>query len=529
MRKWSCVLTVIATLVVATQIFMIHIAMMHLENTPDGSGSKIELFQAFLHESVSPFEHSVSKEDKRTTAMSPIPQVDYPQLDKAINLTLREDDPELIHIVHTRFMQHQGNLTTLGLARLKQFTSFCLPTMTNQTTQDFLWIIKVDPLLEENEKSRAKVLEPLLETIRAQENNKNIYVVASNYNFNMEGHKGSWRDGQEGVELLHWNASVPVQAKVYTGDMDRLKRAYELREVLPVLETRLDADDGLNIRYLENVQDIALDRFVGPIEETSETLPKPKWLYWCILTQIEWHSEKYSNSATMGVANQTDSWELRNNEKTYYGNPDLGYVVPIANDNFCITPGLTVGYGVGTSGESVPRYMHTSLYSALQDKFKLCHVDKDKSSTHKGPCLERMGGVRKTVDGKTNYVIHALRSRTLTSAGMDGVGNSDFMGKNTSKATNSTSLARNDSNANTEETAQEPSRMEILLWKVLESNFGIDPSQVKQMQQFFMMNRLQIALENSLGQCSMGHSCKDKARERLKNILLAQNATLVRH
>jgi len=515
MRKWSCVLTVIAILVVATQLFMINIAMMHLDNAPDGSASKIELFRAFLHESGSPDK----KTETSTTPSNYIPQVAYPQPEKIINLTLREDDPELIHIVHTRFMQHQGNLTTLGLARLKQFTSFCLPTMANQTTQEFFWIIKVDPLLEETANSRAKVLEPLLETIRAQEN-KNIYVVGSNYNFNMEGHKGSWRDGQEGVELLHLNSSVPVQAKVYTGDMDQLKRAHELRQVLPVLETRLDADDGLNVRYLEKVQDIALDRFVGPIEETSETMPKPKWLYWCILTQIEWHSEKYSNGVTMGGANQSDSWELRNNEKKYHGNPDLGYVVPIANDNFCITPGLTVGYGVGVTGESVPRYMHTGLYSALQDKFRFCHFDKDKSSTHKGPCLERMGGVRKTADGRTNYVIHALRSRTLTSAGMDGVGNTDFIGENGTAETNPKSLGT------TEETAQKADRMETLLWKVLQSNFGINPSQVKQTQQFFMNNRIQIALENSLGQCSTGHSCKDKARERLQKIFLGRNATL---
>jgi len=527
MRRWSCLLTAIATLVVLTQLSMLGIAMMHIEDAPDGSGSKVELFGVFRQEIVSvnfvPNNVKKLQTQVKLKAQKPIPAVQYPPMDEMNDMALQEDDPELIHIVHTRFMQHQGNFTTLGIARLKQFISFCLPTMTNQTSQDFLWIIKVDPHLEENLESRAKVLEPLLETIRVQENN-NIYVVASNYNFNMEGHKGSWRDGQEGEELLQVDPST--RAKVYTGDMDLLKRVFELREVLPVLETRLDADDGLNLKYLEKVQDIALDRFVGPEGDDVEAQPKPKWLYWCILTQIEWHSEKYSNriithtNTMLGDANQSDSWEDRNNEKTYYGNSDVGYVVPIANDNFCITPGLTVGYGVGVKGESVPRYMHTSLFQALQGKFKYCHFQKDKASKHKGPCLERMGGVRKHPDGKTNYVIHALRSRTLTSAGMDGVGNSDLQKNNT------TEMGARGTNTTSAEGSAKPNRMETLLWKVLENNFAIDASNVKRTQRFLKEHRLQIALENSLGQCSTGHSCKDKARERLQKILLGLKKTL---
>ena len=51
----------------------------------------------------------------------------------------------LIHIVNTRFMQEQGPLNTLGMARLHLFLTFCFPTMISQTSQDFLWIIKTDP------------------------------------------------------------------------------------------------------------------------------------------------------------------------------------------------------------------------------------------------------------------------------------------------------------------------------------------------------------------------------------------------
>ena len=431
------------------------------------------------------------------------------------------DERDLIHIVHTRFMQHQGNLTTLGVARLKQFTAFCLPTMAHQTTQNFLWIIKVDPLLEENEESRKKVLEPLIEAVSAHEEN-NIYVVASNYNFNMEGHKGSWRDGQEGEELVASNKANKTLAKVYTGDLDRLRRAYELRQEFPVLETRLDADDGLSTEYIEEVQSIALDRFLGDgssEDNKAEPIPKPQWLYWCILTQIEWHSEIYSNNNTNTTtsAAKRDSWEIRNSVKKYYGNQSFGFMVPIANENFCITPGLTVGYGIGASVESVPRYPHTSLYAKLHDKFKFCYAPEDKQSWHKGPCLERMGGVSKNPEGKTSYSIHAVRSRTVTSAGMDGVGNSDSLNQTVNESTGTT--------ISTPKT-EEQKKMEGLLWRIMTDHFAIDPQAVRRTQDYFSENRMMIALENSLGQCSMGHSCKGKARERLQKIVEAHSKLL---
>jgi hypothetical protein len=553
-------MAVIAFWMVATQLSMIGIAMVNLEDSSSEEKRPMRIggLEAFREENLSPGSpKSGQKSDQRLRQynhkihLEPQQHQQPPASDRhhskpeSEEPVVRQAQPphprELIHIVHTRFMQHQGNLTTLGVARLKQFLAFCLPTMVHQTTQDFLWIIKVDPLLETNSESRSKVLEPLLEAIEGQEN-KNVYVVASNYNFNVEGHVGSWRDGQEGEELVWFNSTskatptngkAPSLAKVYTGDMATLKRAYDLREALPVLETRLDADDGLSRKYLERVQKIALDRFVGPlptersdnVKQTahhnpeaesysdgsrhqnvtlSQPSPKPQWLYWCSLTQIEWHSEKYSYTKTTG---SQDMWELRNNEKKYYGNSSLGYIVPIANHNFCITPGLTVGYGVGVAVESVPRFQHTSLFPSLGDKYKLCHSEEDQLRPHKGPCLECMGKPQKSKEGKKSYSIETIRSRTLTSAGMDGVGNIDA-GNHGKKNTAASGL----DGLNADKT-------ERLLWLVLTTNFAIDPSEVEAAQQFLSEHRLEIALENSLGQCSTGHSCKDKARERLQKII----------
>ena len=68
--------------------------------------------------------------------------------------------------------------------------------------------------------------------------------------------------------------------------------------------------------------------------------------------------------------------------------------------------------------------------------------------------------------------------------------------------------------------------MEELLWELLTEHFAIDAQAVQRTQNYFLENRMMIALENSLGQCSMGHSCKGKARERLEKIVEAHGHSL---
>jgi len=569
-----------------------------------------------------------------------------------------DNDPKLVHIVHTRFMQHQGNLTTLGVARLEQFLAFCLPTMVHQTTQDFFWIIKVDPLLAQpahRSESFHRVFEPLLEAVREANNRRsktgtianNIYVVGSNYNYNLQGH-GSWRDGQEGEELLLWlpknetknetdtgtaidaaagdnndaahahthahartntststnhratnrsNASAsstrnahtrvpaPGSARVFTGDLARLRRAHELRESVPVLETRLDADDGLHRGYLETVQTTALERFLGgggsqndtngsnandanananananDANATISVPPKPRWLYWCIRTQIEWHSENNNNDGNRNrndiamAINSTSTKNNTNNNKTqtqtqtrqqfYYGNSVHGYLGVLQNDNYCITPGITVGHGVGlvdTDGQ-VPRYQHTKLWSHLHGKYKFCHSHEDRDRIKKGPCLELVGGGEREHEREPEreqrrkrepVVLHALRSRTLTSAGMSGIHNNDNNNNNTNTNTNgngvnaSVAAAANgtntlvDRNNNNNNNNNDPlsARMEALLWKILRLDFGIDRQRVQRAQTYMVENRREIAYQNSLGQCTTGHSCKDEAKEQLIRVV----------
>ena len=71
------------------------------------------------------------------------------------------DFKNVVHIVHTRFMQNQPDLVHLAKARLELFQTVCLPSMTNQTTQNFVWIIFTDPKLNEGiKKEMIQLLSP---------------------------------------------------------------------------------------------------------------------------------------------------------------------------------------------------------------------------------------------------------------------------------------------------------------------------------------------------------------------------------
>ena len=124
-----------------------------------------------------------------------VPQISVSKQDKASILNLEIKTPDaidwpLIHIVQSRFMQEQGPLQTLGMARLKLFLTFCLPSMIQQSSQDFFWIIKTDPAF-----TKTVAFDMLVQSVRPHDN---FYVVASNANFifGSAGREGSWRDGK---------------------------------------------------------------------------------------------------------------------------------------------------------------------------------------------------------------------------------------------------------------------------------------------------------------------------------------------
>ena len=261
--------------------------------------------------------------------------------------------------------------------------------------------------------------------------------------------------------------------------MTKLKAAMALREERPILETRLDADDGLHFKFIEYIQEEALNRFRP--SDTDDDASIPNWLYWCSRRHIEWHSD-------------TDG-SISKEQEASVGSPEFGYMNMIQHDKICVTPGITIGYNTIDEANAknkfdVPLYDHDVLYKRVVNSTS-CYSgeedddgDDDDTET-RGPCLDLI----------EDFLFCAIRSRTWTSTGMDKV-----------------DLPYVDVGFQDTEFTEK-------LWTLSKYAFGVTKTSVKETQEFLISNKKAIAKENLLGQCASGHSCKDSAKEKLRQII----------
>lgn len=357
-----------------------------------------------------------------------------------------------IHILNTRFQQEQGNLTALGRARLVLFETFCLNSILGQTAlhekdaTPFLWIIKVDPELSHD------LLGDLIALVDPYDF---IYVVASNVNFGVGQREGGWRGGEAGSDVL--------SSKIYTGNRTLLRQAHLARETRAVLETRVDADDGLNLEYLEVLQSEAARKLRWASNQTNPH--RQRWMYWCLLNHIDW---------TPTPA-----------EQAVNPHNEFGVFVPKKSPHVCITAGITIGVSIGVEEDQVPRYGHYKLVREL------------RYGKNKADC----GGVSETKCLRlvATPLLGAIRSRTPTSAGMKGI---IAAGDNFAKSLE-VSISNNATILN------------VHLWR----EFHCRLDQVIRANRHLQDHVVDIAADNLRGQCTRGHSCKESTKEALQNLL----------
>jgi len=248
----------------------------------------------------------------------------------------------LVHVVHSRFMQHQGNLTHLGRARLELFKSFCMPTLQQQTTQEFLWILWTDPTLDAGLRSE------LVKLVRGV---PNAVVLAQN----------SYPEGFR-------NATLFDSSPLWSGSRQLLIDYRHASQRHTLVETQLDADDGLNTEYLERIQ--------RNVNLTMGGISSESWRVYCIQDYIEWQFFSLPKS-------------------------NQGLLTPF-NENHCPTPGLTWVYSTGAGP-------HNRSISHPTQHFDIHELTPECSEEPKN-CLQ---AIRAT--GNISY--WAIRARTPTSHG----------------------------------------------------------------------------------------------------------------
>ena len=432
--------------------------------------------------------------------------------------TLEPWESPIIHIINTRFMQNQGNLKTLAAARLHLFKTICLPSILHQTYHDFLWIIKIDPDLDEDIRNELiDSIHQAVETLLIESERRNthatygdiqqehdsysgsvdslrqrIFVVGSNQNFGIGHDEGAWRGGLESKELL--SHRTEKKGEIYMGDEDLLKMAQIAEPNKIVLETRLDADDGLNEGYVSYLHQDAMKKFHGIVPHNGDNLNVQghghgnkneddissfRWLYWCVESHFKWYVSGEGESGQLGGEKRLD---------------------------FCVTPGLTVGYNIGTRVKDVPAFGHHELVLKLRGNHNC--IENDITTDTKILIDSNLDGSNGVIGGNgddfltgnideqvpcveiVSGFIAAIRSRTLTSAGMNDV----TVGRNTKASPDD-------------------------LWDILEDRFGVMVEDAIETKRFFEENMKEIAIENLKGQCRPGHSCKESSKEKLKKII----------
>lgn len=191
---------------------------------------------------------------------------------------------DVVHVIWTRFQQYQGHLVHLGQARLDLFSAFCLPTIQAQTSQQFMWIIRIDPELDQEIK---KHLFDLVQNVT------NILIVASNTSPEMG----------PGLRNLKKSNTDITPKSVLLGNLDLFRSYQQASKDRIVLETNLDSDDGLDHNFVESVQ----------MQAEEDISSGSSWRLYCIDHHYQWQ----------------------------YAGGIRGTLQAHRGDDHCITPGLT--------------------------------------------------------------------------------------------------------------------------------------------------------------------------------------------
>lgn len=220
--------------------------------------------------------------------------------------TAWRNDRNVVHVIQTRFMQNQPHLAALGEARLQLLQALTIPSMQHQTVNQFLWIIRTDPELDET------ILRRLIEAVS---NVPNAVLVGSNEN-------------PEGFRQAACVADITSDT-VLAGSLELVRSFHEAAAAHTVLETRCDSDDAVSTDFVELMQ------------ESAAAQLHRDWMVWCAENHVEWqYDSPWSNVTTKGAL--------------------LGLKA-----GKCITPGLTWGYAVNSSRSGIPVSKHQQIQSRV--------------------------------------------------------------------------------------------------------------------------------------------------------------------
>lgn len=387
------------------------------------------------------------------------------------------NDHNVVHVIETRFMQHQPSLVHLARARLLLFQTATLPSMKKQEQQCggtycFLWLLRIDPDLDDS------ILQELTELTLTVEN---LIVLASNDN-----------------PRAQFRQIAPDERLVVSGSFALWQAYHKAAQKHVVLETRLDADDALGLDFIKRLQLDAAQEFntggstSSKLRRRQESRP---WLVWCVQDHWEWQ--------------QYASWNS--------SNPRGG--LSHLHTRYCVTPGLTWGFPPHDERWSASIQaqhldgIRSIVFSSDLTPTKISHHLIHKLVPHclsngeitRVGCLRYLGagGVRNKAAQNSPT---ALRLRTITSAGMGNMvlkeGIPPTGGRRQAEQLKLTSYYWK--------------VRQRQMWNQMPDLFGMNQSSIEHMRAELEAGLSVITADAEQGQCTPGHSCKEEAQEALQ-------------
>lgn len=283
-----------------------------------------------------------------------------PPIPQPTTLGLYKNKYELVHVINTRFMQFQPDLTSLGKARLELFRTFTLPSILQQTEQEFLWIVWMDPLLD------TSLRQDFLNLVH---NVTNLVVIGSRA-------KTPFIRSDFFAELF--------ESSVYAGSFPLLLDYHQAALTRTVLHTELDSDDALFYDFVRGLQRRAQ-------ETLAASTMKFDYRFFCVSKRLEWN---YYDPVV---------WQLQQQQPDVIGNQtDVGFLIGKVSKKECPPGGFTKGFGPATDITDFPDESRFEVHTKTPQCDYITHQ-----------CIDRING------GAAEHAV--LRSRTPTSTGMTDV------------------------------------------------------------------------------------------------------------
>lgn len=336
----------------------------------------------------------------------------------------------VLHVVTSRFMQGQSNLTALAKARLQLFETFCLPTMLNQNVDNFLWFVMTDPQLDpESLRDLRLLLEPYPNFYLATSHAQTLTPLNLTTIMSAESHESD-TNGHQNLLL--------------TGDIELLQKQILDPSRSLLLETRLDADDGLHFSTLSHLQKIAK---ALPVDTEG-------WQIICSNIHFEWRNDDI-------IAFDLNTTKIESSGK-----------LRVVRESICVTPGFTLVRHREPQSTDFPAWPNLRHNVVVRD-WPECRIENASSL---GDIVEtNNGNATRDCWKKMGFFPSALRSRTVTSAGMSRIVTEK---KNSAKYENRTKK----------------------FWQMVQRDFDITPESARSTSQYMKDHLQSIAYDNLQGQ-----------------------------